>query len=196
MSPLSQPVRGRATAASGARRQRAVAAAREIASEGGYEAVSMGEVARRSGVSRATLYRYFSSKNELLVEVSLDFNARLHEELERHPPQGASVGERLVDVFTRVVRAAAADPRLLAATLRAFFANEPDVHALAPEVRRFGGVFVDLGLGGIDVPGGADIARVLGPFSLAMVIRISSGLSDLEQALEEIRVAVRLLVKE
>jgi AcrR family transcriptional regulator len=197
MSPLSLPVKERRAAASpGARRKLAIEAARAIACEGGYEAVTMGEVARRSGVGRATLYRYFSSKDQLLVEVSLDFNVQLREELRVHPPRGETAAERLTDVFSRVLEAVAREPKLLAATLRAFFADDPVVRERVPELRRFGGTFVDAGLGGVDAPNAPEIARVLGPLSLAMTIRISSGHCSLDEAIEEIRCAARLLVRE
>jgi AcrR family transcriptional regulator len=179
-----------------ARRSRAVAAAREIAAEGGYDALTMHEVARRSGVSRATLYRYFTSKDQLLVEVSLQFNDELRADLEQHPPQGGSVAERLTEVFSRVLEAVAQQPRLTAATLRALFADDPVVRDLAPEVRRFGGAFVDAGLRGVAVPHGDELARVLGPLSLAMVIRIGSGHCTLAEAIDEIRCAVSLMVRE
>jgi AcrR family transcriptional regulator len=178
-----------------ARRAAALAAARAIAAEGGYEDVTMREIALRSGVSRATLYRYFSSKDELLTQVSLDVSASLREELEAHPSTAATAAERVTEVFARVLGALAREPKLLAALLRSYFANDPEVEVLAPEVRRFGGIFVDTGLAGSGVPNGAEIARVLGPISLAMAIRISSGHSTLDEAVEEIRCAVRLLLR-
>ncbi|WP_194814104.1 TetR/AcrR family transcriptional regulator [Nocardia sp. XZ_19_385] len=52
------------------RRERLLAAARELAAEGGYPAVTMHDVADRAQVARATVYRYFSSKDQLLTAVS------------------------------------------------------------------------------------------------------------------------------
>ena len=178
-----------------ARRAAALAAARAIAAEGGYEVLTMREIAQRSGVSRATLYRYFSSKDELLIEVSLALNASLREEIQARPPAAATPAERVTDVFARVLGALAREPKLLAALLRAFFADDPDVDARAPEVRRFGGVFVDVGLVGSGIPNGVEIGRVLGPISFAMAIRISAGHITLEEAVEEIRRAVELLLR-
>src|SRR3954467_11125914 len=50
-----------------ARRERILDAAMELATEGGYEAVQMREVAERADVALGTLYRYFPSKVHLLV---------------------------------------------------------------------------------------------------------------------------------
>ena len=50
-----------------ARRDGAIRAAIELASEGGYEAVRMRDVAARADIALGTLYRYFSSKDHLLA---------------------------------------------------------------------------------------------------------------------------------
>ena len=46
-----------------------VEAARSLAAERGYDGLSMQAVAERSGVARATIYRYFTTKDDLLAEV-------------------------------------------------------------------------------------------------------------------------------
>lgn len=56
-----------------ARRKAILAAAREVFQETGYEAASMSEIAVRVGGSKATLYNYFSSKEEILLAVMLDY---------------------------------------------------------------------------------------------------------------------------
>jgi AcrR family transcriptional regulator len=50
-------------------RERLLHAAREVVEEGGYRAASVAAVAERAGVAAGTLYRHFSSKEELLVEL-------------------------------------------------------------------------------------------------------------------------------
>ena len=57
------------------RRSAVIEAARALARGGGYAAVTMQGVAERSGVGRATLYRYFASKDHLLAEVVLAWGA-------------------------------------------------------------------------------------------------------------------------
>src|SRR3954449_9495585 len=54
-------------------RRRAVTAARSLAEEGGYEAVQMRDVVRRSGLSSSTIYRYFTSKDHLLAAVCVEW---------------------------------------------------------------------------------------------------------------------------
>jgi AcrR family transcriptional regulator len=51
-------------------RQRIMDAASELFAFGGYDATSVQEVADRAGISVAAIYRYFSSKGDLLVTVA------------------------------------------------------------------------------------------------------------------------------
>jgi AcrR family transcriptional regulator len=177
------------------RRTRAIAAARAIASEGGYEAISMHEVARRSGVSRATLYRYFSSKDHLLVEVSLEFSAELLREIEGGQALNGSPAERVAYPFVRMLEAIAREPKLFDATLRAYFAEDPAIRPLVADLRHFGALYVNAALGS-EIHRYPELARVLDPLSLAMAIRISSGRSTLAEAVREFRAAVRVLLRE
>jgi AcrR family transcriptional regulator len=185
---------GRVGETPGARRARAVAAAREIASESGYQAVTMREVAKRSNVARASLYRYFSSKDHLLCEVSLAFSAEILEQVERSQPIGASDADRVAYPFVLAFEALAREPKLFAATLRAYFADDPQVRVLAAKLRHFGGLYVSTGLS-VDIPQAEDIARVLDPLSLVTAISISNGQCTLEDGVREFRAAVRLLVE-
>src|SRR5215472_17619562 len=53
----------------GGTRARLLAAARDLLEEGGYAAASVQAIADRTGVASGALYRHFSSKAELFVEV-------------------------------------------------------------------------------------------------------------------------------
>ncbi len=59
-----------------ARRDAIVTAAAEVFLEIGYERASMDEVARRAGGSKATLYKYFASKEALFETVVRNYSAR------------------------------------------------------------------------------------------------------------------------
>jgi len=179
----------------GARRKLAVAAARAIAAEGGYDAVTMREVASRSGVARATLYRYFSSKDHLLAEVVIDLNTGMRDELAIHPPVGASVVDRVTDSFARIFGAILREPNLLSATLRAYFSQDPAVHRLGPQIRSMGALYLEAGLGDNDISDRADVARVLGTLSFAMLLSLASGHRGIDEAVEDMRRAARLLIK-
>src|SRR5262249_57103235 len=55
-----------------ARRARVLDAALALATEGGYDAVQMRDVASRAQVALGTIYRYFSSKDHLLAACQLE----------------------------------------------------------------------------------------------------------------------------
>ena len=67
-----------------ATRQALVDTAIELATEGGYDAVSMPEVARLAGMSTAKAYQYIGTKDQLLVEALLSLGQRSTEDVERH----------------------------------------------------------------------------------------------------------------
>ncbi|MCG8710209.1 TetR/AcrR family transcriptional regulator [Brenneria sp. 4F2] len=58
------------------RRQAIITAASQLFQEIGYERTSMNEVAKRVGGSKATLYNYFTSKEELFETVVRTYSAR------------------------------------------------------------------------------------------------------------------------
>ena len=90
-----------------ATRRRLLDAARTLATKGGYEGVSMRQVAAKAGVSAPTAYLYFSSKDHLLVDVLVDLVGRrypVERDIERL--EGASALQELF-VIKRKLRLAA-----------------------------------------------------------------------------------------
>src|SRR5881392_1399128 len=84
------------TEAQRARRRRILHAAAELATEGGFDAVQMREVAERADVALGTLYRYFPSKIHLLVSVLAD-------EMEELRNRAAATAAQIEDPAERVL---------------------------------------------------------------------------------------------
>lgn len=93
------------------RRQAIITAAAQLFQEIGYERASMNEVAKRVGGSKATLYNYFTSKEELFETVvrtySASFLADAAAELTKPGSDKLSIeqkltrfGERMLQVLT------------------------------------------------------------------------------------------------
>jgi AcrR family transcriptional regulator len=72
-SDAPQPVVG----SDPAKRRQIVDGARALFLERGFEGASMGEIARRAGVSKGTLYVYFQNKEQLFCAI-MDEERRLH----------------------------------------------------------------------------------------------------------------------
>ena len=108
------------TVAGLATRQRLLAAARELIEDGGYASASVAAIADRAGVASGTLYRHFTSKEDLFVDVFRSVCS--HEEramvaAAESLPAGAAAVERLEAVLTTFARRALHNPRLAWALL-------------------------------------------------------------------------------
>ncbi len=95
-------------------RERLLAAAREIVEEKGYGGASVVAIAERAGLASGTLYRHFSSKEELFVEL---FRAVCDREVQAmraaaETADGASHVDRLETVLATFAQRALRRPRL------------------------------------------------------------------------------------
>jgi len=108
------------------RYQRMLQAATAMLASGGEDALQMKELAERAVVSLATLYRYFPSKDHLLLAIS---HSRYENALRRvagEVPRGATVQERVTSHLLREIRAEQRDQRLTAALTRVLTDTRPE----------------------------------------------------------------------
>jgi len=110
-----------------ARRARMLTAAEDLAMAGGWDGVQMREVATRADVALGTLYRYFPSKEHLLVSVMLGEVEHLADRLAVRPPEGDDPVDRVIDVLRRANRALQKQPQVTVAMIRALVAGNQDV---------------------------------------------------------------------
>ena len=96
-------------------RERLLRAAQELIEEGGYGAASVIAIAERAGVAAGTLYRHFSSKEELFVEVFrsvCDREVRAMRTAAEAMPGDSTHVDRLVRVLSTFAQRALRRPRL------------------------------------------------------------------------------------
>jgi AcrR family transcriptional regulator len=122
------------TVAGLATRQRLLAAARELIEDGGYASASVAAIAERAGVASGTLYRHFTSKEDLFVDVFRSVCS--HEEramvaAAESLPAGAAAVERLEAVLTTFARRALQNRRLAWALLAEPVDRRVDAERLA-----------------------------------------------------------------
>jgi AcrR family transcriptional regulator len=101
-------------------RERLLRSAQELIEEDGYAAASVIAIAERAGVAAGTLYRHFSSKEELFVEVFrsvCDREVRAMQAASEEMPPGASHVDRLETVLATFAERALRKPRLAWALL-------------------------------------------------------------------------------
>jgi AcrR family transcriptional regulator len=107
------------------RAQRIVETAVELAEEGGFEAVRLRDVASHAGVALGTLYRRFSSKEDLLVAALEVETLELERRFVQRQPTGESALERVMSFFAQATRGMTRRPNLARALLKAASSGEP-----------------------------------------------------------------------
>jgi len=111
LAPMSTTVQRRLSPAQSATRSRLLEAAQELASEGGYDAVSLRDVARRAELSTATAYQHFGSPDELLVSLLEALEQRSRASAERLAAGAGEPAERVGRLLHSVLDEVARQPR-------------------------------------------------------------------------------------
>lgn len=113
------------------RRQRMLAAAAGMVLSGGFDGLAMRDVATTADVALGTLYRYFPSKEYLLVSMMADEVDRLADRLAVNPAEGEDAAERVTAVLARANRALLRFPAVSEAHVKALVSGNEE---LAPVV--------------------------------------------------------------
>jgi AcrR family transcriptional regulator len=109
------------------RARRIVETAVELAEQGGFEAVRLRDVAAESGAALGTVYRYFRSKEDLLVAALQMEIEQVRDRMSRRPPDGDTPIERVTGFFGIATRGLCRRPKLARAILRAVGSGEPEL---------------------------------------------------------------------
>ena len=179
------------------RRDRVVKAAIALASSGGYDAVQMRDVASKAGVALGTLYRYFSSKDHLLVSCLGDWTREFQQRVESRPPGGGTAADRVVDVLKRAATALERSPDLMAAfvtALTSISADDPVGLAEVSEVYEQLNEFVSTAMEDDEAIHREAVIRVVGMVWLAALIARVRGWAEAGRMAEDLEAAVRLLL--
>ncbi|WP_039796886.1 TetR/AcrR family transcriptional regulator [Nocardia araoensis] len=88
----------------------------------GIKRTSMGEIARRAGISPATLYRRYESKNDLVEAVSVREAQRFVAAIEKQVRTVSGNDDQLVEIFVAFISAIAGNE-----LLRRLLRTEPDL---------------------------------------------------------------------
>jgi TetR/AcrR family transcriptional regulator, cholesterol catabolism regulator len=183
------------------RRDRVVAAAMELAAEGGYDAVQMRAVSTLADVALGTIYRYFSSKDQLLL-AGLDRLAEdMQANLRQRPARGSTPHERVADVFQRSCALLESQPKLTQAVVTALSSSDATVRDIAPQVHeRLRAIIATAAVGGDEVDGEAaaveleDVVHVLGLVWFAAMMSWVGGRTPGGTMAADLELASRLLL--
>ncbi|MDH4169350.1 MAG: TetR family transcriptional regulator [Acidimicrobiia bacterium] len=177
------------------RRRRVILAGVSLASEGGYDAVQMREVASRADVALGTIYHYFSSKDHLLAAALHDWIEQFAHQVEQRPARGGSDRERVLDLLSRFTEAMSADRSLSAAVVTGFVSPSVEIADIQDQLHRSWSTAV----GSAFDPHRDDvqrdrIVRVIEHVWFSGLIGWVMGWMPLEQAISELHEAVDLLL--
>jgi AcrR family transcriptional regulator len=181
------------TATQNERRARVRAAARELATEGGYDAVTIREVADRAGVARATVYRYFSSKDHLLAEAIVQWGYEIIADLKRDRREALTPAERIGAVFAGAVERGMREPRLVETALAVALSRDPN--ASRPGVWSLIDGYVDVAIGDAAFEDRETLVQVLGYVLFSTLVNLVSGRTELREATAVLESAARLLAE-
>lgn len=116
------------------RARRIVDTAIDLAEKGGFEAVRLRDVAAEADVALGTLYRYFRSKEDMLIAALNSEVEALEARIHARPMAGATSLERVDAFFRTATKGLMRRPRLARAILRAAASGD---HELAEKVAAF-----------------------------------------------------------
>ena len=176
-----------------ARRSRVVDAALELAAEGGYDAVQMRDVATRAQVALGTIYRYFSSKDQLLAAALVQWSGDIERKLTQRPARGDTASDRVIDVLRRTSRVMERNPRLMAALVTAIASPDPAVRECQHDVDQIMRTLVADALA--EVADADGIIRVLSQVWFASLIGWVNGWNNAGMVGDELEQAARLLLR-
>ena len=185
---------GALTRSQAARRERVIRAALDLGAEGGYDAVQMRDVATRADVALGTIYRYFPSKDALLLGVMVHWLGDLEQRVTRRPPTGATTVERIMDVLERALRSMDRQPMLTTAVIGAMTSGEPaSVDAIGEVTSTMARIMRSAFPDDVDPAVEASAAKALGHVWWSATISWANGMGDIGWVAAELREAAELI---
>ena len=175
-------------------RTRILQAARQLINEQEHETVGMEAIAATAGVSRATMYRYFASKEHVVCDAALAWGHELAARIPQAIPAAAEPDTAIDVAIEQVVREAATDLPMVRATMSSVLALGPVADEFRLGVRQ---MFQAL-TAGAEVPTALDASlTLLGRVFFADLALLSVGDITIEQCIDELRTAAqRILISQ
>ena len=180
------------------RRAKVIEAVIDLIAEVGAEAVQMRDVAQRSGVALATVYRYFSSKDHLLAAALEDWQKRLtrrilssrdRTEQDRDPLPG------VLDYLRRAQRAFHRNPKMTALMFHTATSTDPEAKATIDQMNRTNTEMFNSLLEGVapeDIP---NITFCLNAALNTALSGVLTGMMTLEESLSRVDWVARVLLE-
>ena len=174
-------------------RRRLLEAARALASEGGYDAVTIRKVAARAGLSTPTAYQYFASKDHLLVDSMVGLVGDTTSAVQTRPTRGSPGIERTVATLRRVMRRVEKEPNLYIAMMRAYISGSPAVAHARAAMETSMRSWIDAALGSAEMGDREDVVSILESVLFAGMVGLVTGSRAPADIADQLERAVRVL---
>src|ERR1700730_1870886 len=178
-----------------ARRERVIDAAYDLLTTMPYERVQMREVLEESGVAVPTVYRYFKSKELLFAHVLVRWVNRFGSRVQNRPVRGLTNEDRLVDVFTRAIRAFQRMPQFFSAFQVVETCADPEARELIRQLAVETHDIYASALVGVDSVTVGDIMLVSDAVMNQLLRSWTLGHIDIDQVYRAMERSIRLLVR-
>ena len=177
------------------RRAKVLEAVIDLIADVGAEAVQMRDVAQRSGVALATVYRYFSSKDHLLAAALEEWQKRLT----RRIVGSGGRGDRdplpsVLDYLRRALRAFHRNPKMTALMLQTMTSTAPEARATIDQMNRTNAEMFNRLLDGVapeDIP---NISFGIGAALSNALAGLLTGMMTLDESLSRVEWVARALL--
>jgi TetR/AcrR family transcriptional regulator, cholesterol catabolism regulator len=176
------------------RRARVIDAAMTLAAKGGYDAVQMRAVAQEADVALGTLYRYFSSKDQLLLAGLEQLAGEMQEQLHEHPVEGRTSHERVSKVLRKLCDVLEAEPLLAHAVVTALSSSDPDVAEHTAGVQKRLTAMIAEALDGESIDDIDGVTNVLGMVWFSSMLSWVGGRTEVGTMAQDLDMASRLLL--
>jgi len=179
-----------------ATRQRVIDAALALARTCSIDTLTMRDIAAKAGVSAATAYTYFASKQHVYAEAYLAGVYTLTERLRSRPPRGATAADRVASVFRRAVEGAASTGDVVQATAIALASSDPSVSVIRPRIDEAFDEWMTIALAGARINDRAATQKVLQLAMFAAFVAVAHGRFTMGEVGELLDLTVRRMVVE
>jgi len=179
-----------------ARRAKIIEAVIDLIADVGADAVQMRDVAQRSGVALATVYRYFSSKEHLLAAALEDWQKRLTRRvLAAAGPAEQGPLPGILDYLQRAQRAFHRNPKMTALMLQAMTSTDPEAKAAIDHMGRTNVEMFDRLLEGVATEQMSDVGFGLNAALTSALTAVLTGALTLDESLRRVEWVARTLIE-
>lgn len=188
---VTKPTSGRAR-----RKLGILDAASELAGEAGYSGVTMVEVAKRAGVGRMTLYRYYATKEHLFAELVVEWARAFRTQLQQEEIPGTRIGARITWILRKTVTESAAHPYLIPGIINSMASEDAGARAASRLWVKMMPGLLELAMGFTNSKNQALAGRLLHHTMISNMLLLHAGHTTFEKMAKELVLVAKFMLQD